>query len=118
MQLLPQQHHLPWLQSKDIIDKVGLSLWKAATEALSAKFDMKASGTVTFIEGMKAMAQEFWCPQGSKHITNFKNGAGVKVDLIEWYCQITSEIKVECKRFITGVEKETRAQQNNKMMHK
>ena len=50
----------------------------------------------------------------SKQITNFENDAGIKVDLIDQYGQITSEkLKVECKRYITGVDKETRAHQNN-----
>ena len=34
-------------------DKVGMSLWKSAIEALPSKFE------ITFIEGMKAKAQEF-----------------------------------------------------------
>ena len=38
-------------------DKVGLSLWKLAIEALPTKFYMKVSGTATFIEGMKAKTQ-------------------------------------------------------------
>ena len=40
-------------------DKVGLSLCKAAIEALAMKFDMKASGTATFVEGMKAKAHKY-----------------------------------------------------------
>ena len=36
------------------IDKIGLSLWKAADEALPTKVDMMALGMVTFVEGMKA----------------------------------------------------------------
>lgn len=103
----------------DYSDKVGLSLWKAAIEALPTKFDMKASGTATFVEGMKAKAQEFGWSQGSKQITTFENDAGAKIDLIEQYGQITPDkLKVECERFITGVDKETRARQNNEMMHK
>ena len=37
------------LKAEEVInysDKVGLSLWKSAIEALTTKFDMKASGTV------------------------------------------------------------------------
>ena len=51
---------LDQLKVEDIIDysdKVDLSLWKAAIEALPNKFDMKAIGMMIFVEGMKAKAQ-------------------------------------------------------------
>ena len=68
---------------------------------------------------MKANAQEFGSSQGSKQISTYENDANVKIDLIEQYGHIMSEkLKVECKRFITGVDKETRACQNNEMIHK
>ena len=56
---------------------------KAAIEALYAKLDMKASGTGTFVEGMKAKAQEFGWSEGSKQITTFKNDTSKNIDLIE-----------------------------------
>ena len=43
----------------DYSDKFGLSLWKAAIEAFPIKFDMKAAGTATFVEGMKVKDREF-----------------------------------------------------------
>ena len=62
---------------------------------------------MTFIEDMKAKAQEFGWSKSSKQITAFENDAGMNIDLIEQYGQITSEkLKVGCKRFITGVDKE------------
>ena len=46
---------------------------------------------VTFVEGMRTKVQEFEWSQGSKQITSFKKGAGVNIDLIEQYGQITLE---------------------------
>ena len=74
-----------------------MSLWKATIEALPTKFDMKAPGNATFIEGMAAKAQDFGWSQGYKQIIFFENDAGVKIDLMEQYGQITSgKLKVEC----------------------
>ena len=68
---------------------------------------------------MKVKAQEFGWLQGSKQITTFENDAGVNIYLIEQYGQITStKLTIECKRFITKVDKEARAPQYNGMMHK
>ena len=64
---------------------------------------------------MKVKAQEFGWSDGSKQITTFKNDAGVNMDLIEQYDQITSEkFMIECERFITGVDNEMRACQTMK----
>ena len=110
------------IKVEDIIDyndKVGLSLWKLAIEALLTMFDMKASGMTTFVKDMKAKAQECRWSQGSKKITTFDDDDGVNIDLIEQCVQLAShKLKSECKRFITGVDKETRAHQNNEIMHK
>ena len=57
------------MKVEDITDcgnKVCLNLWKAAIEVLLTKFDMEASGMATFVEGMKAKAQEFGWSEGSK----------------------------------------------------
>ena len=54
-------------------DKVGLCLLRAVIEALPIKFDMKASETATFVEGMKAKAQEFGLSEVSSYITTFQN---------------------------------------------
>ena len=43
----------------DYGDRLGLSLCKAAIEALPTNFDMKASEMATLVEGMKAKAQDF-----------------------------------------------------------
>ena len=73
----------------------------------------------TFVDSMIAKAQEFGWSQGSKQITNLENNAGVRVDFIEQYGQITSEkLNIECKRFITGVDKDTMTHQNNEMVQK
>ena len=43
----------------DYSDKFDLSLWKAAIETFPTNFGIKASGTATFVEGMKVKDREF-----------------------------------------------------------
>ena len=72
-------------KAEDIInysDKVGLSLWKSAIEALPTKFDMKASRTATFVEGMKVKAKAIGWSQGSKQINTFEDDVGIKTDFV------------------------------------
>ena len=103
----------------DYNDKVSVSLWNAPIDALLIKFDVKALGMATFVEGTEVKAQEFGWLEDSKQIATFKNDADVNTDIIEQYGHINAEkLKIDCERFITGVDKETRAHQNNEMMHK
>ena len=101
----------------DYCDKVVLSLWQADWSTPHQVWhDGTRNGNIC--QSMKAKAQEFGWPEGSRQITTFENNAGVNIDLIEQYGQITTEkLKIECDRFITGVEEKTRAHQNNEIMN-
>lgn len=98
------------------------SLYDSATKELPTKFSMKSQGTVTFVDELYAHSKETGWFVGSKNITKFiiPNPTGVgdlDINLLTQYEQIDPKtLQTKCESFIKGVDKETKAAQNNEMM--
>jgi hypothetical protein len=100
--------------------KGGDALYKTGVAPLPHGFDMKSGDTVMFIQDLQEKAREMGWSEGSKAITEFNIGtlaAPVMKNLFEHYGQIpVDKMKTACDVWMIGVDKETRAFQNNEMM--
>jgi hypothetical protein len=115
------------LNAEDLIDystKQGSAIFDQGCKALDDKaladgFAMTPDQTVIFVEAFYRRAVAMGWTQGSKQITNFTNSAGVTVDIIKCYDQISkATLKTACECFckVGEINAKSRATQNNAMM--
>jgi hypothetical protein len=109
----------------DYKTKQGTAIYDKGCEPLDDKaltdgFDMSLNQTVVFVEALHRKATQMGWNQGTKNITSFINRDGKTIDIIKEYGQIDeATLKTQCERFckVGGVDAQTRAKQNNTMMH-
>jgi hypothetical protein len=105
---------------EDLIDyttKHGASLYEQGTKALGTPFNMKSSQVVIFEKELQDRASMMGWDQGAQNILRFTNKDGRQISLIAEYGQIDAEtLKTACNEFMTGVNSDKRAAQNNEQM--
>jgi hypothetical protein len=115
------------LNAKDLINystKQGSAIFNQGCKALDDKaladgFAMTPDQTIIFVEAFFRHAVVMGWTQGSKQITNFTNSAGVTVNIIKCYGQVSkATLNTACERFckVGEINAESRATQNNAMM--
>ncbi len=86
------------------------------------RFDIKSETLGPFLKRLhkKATDQGWNDPNNAQQIVLFDithNGATIKIDITKSYGRINlTELKIQCERFMTGVDAQHRANQNNQMM--
>ena len=101
----------------DYTTKHGASLYEQGTKSLGTPFNMKASQVVTFEKELQDRASMMGWDQGTQNILRFTNKDGRQISLIAEYGQIDAEtLKTACNEFMTGVNADKRAAQNNEQM--
>jgi hypothetical protein len=113
----------------DFKDKVDLSLFKSGCNALfegDSCFDGTATSLTVFLTSLGKHATEMgWSDEtNAQQITLFNivppgGTTTVQINIIKEYARIPlAELKTQCARFMTGMDKDKRAAQNNHMMQK
>ena len=113
----------------DFKDKTDLSIFKSGCKPLfegDACFDGTVKSLTVFLTALAKQAAEMgWSEEtNTQQITLFDivppgSTATVQISIIKEYARIhLAELKTQCARFMTGVDKYKRANQNNHMMQK
>ena len=113
----------------DFKDKTDLSLFKSGCKPLfegDSCFDGTVKSLTVFLTALSKQAAEMgWSEEtNSQQISLFDivppgTTATVQINIIKEYARISlTELKTQCARFMTGVDKDKRANQNNHMMQK
>jgi len=101
----------------DYTTKHGTNLYEQGTKALGTPFSMKASQVVIFKKELQDRASMMGWDKGTQNILKFTNKDGRQISLIAEYGQIDAEtLKAACQTFITGINSDKRAAQNNEQM--
>ena len=101
----------------DYTTKHGASLYEQGTKALGTPFSMKATQVVIFEKELQDRASMMGWDKGAQNILEFTNKDGRQISLIAEYGQIDAEtLKTACESFITGINSDKRAAQNNEQM--
>ena len=78
---------------------------------------MKAAQVVIFEKELQDRASMMGWDKGAQNILKFTNRDGRQISLIAEYSQIDAEtLKTACETFITGINSDKRAAQNNEQM--
>ncbi len=88
-------------------------------KALTNGFAMTPNQTVIFLKAFHRHAMTMGRNQCARQITLFANSTGHQINIIKSYGQIDkATLKFACERFCKpgGVDSQTHAKQNNKMM--
>jgi hypothetical protein len=113
----------------DFKDKTDLSLFKSGCKPLfegDSCFDGTVKSLTVFLTALSKQAAEMgWSEEtNSQQISLFDivppgTTATVQINIIKEYARISlTELKTQCARFMMGVDKDKRANQNNHMMQK
>lgn len=113
----------------DFSKKTDLSLFKSGSKSLyegDHRFDGTALNLTMFLKALKSRSNEFALDEASNpqqinlfHITPSGSATAIQINVVSQYAMISvAELTHQCARFMTGVDKESRANQNNSMMAK
>jgi hypothetical protein len=112
----------------DLLDfkkKADLSVYaegRSPVFEVDERFDVKTETLGPFLKRLhkKATDQGWNDPSNPQQIVLFDvthNGATIKIDITKSYGRIDlNELRIQCGRFMTGVDAQNRANQNNQMM--
>eukprot|EP00804_Cyclotella_cryptica_P030718 CCRYP_009136-RA/>CCRYP_009136-RA protein AED:0.27 eAED:0.27 QI:0/-1/0/1/-1/1/1/0/399 len=101
----------------DYTTKHGVNLYEQGTKAFRTPFSMKASQVVIFEKELQDGASMMGWDNGAQNILKFTNKDSRQISLIAEYGQIDAEIlKAACQPFITGINSDKQAAQNNEQM--
>eukprot|EP00804_Cyclotella_cryptica_P009584 CCRYP_006287-RA/>CCRYP_006287-RA protein AED:0.39 eAED:0.39 QI:0/-1/0/1/-1/1/1/0/252 len=96
--------------------KHGANMYEQGTKALGTPFSMKAS-QVVILKRTTRQGKHDGLGQRPQNILKFTNKDSRQISLIAEYGQIDAEtLKAACQTFITGINSDKRAAQNNKQM--
>jgi hypothetical protein len=110
------------LRHKNILDyssKTAKMIYEDGCESLTTPFEMKSNSTVIYIMKLQAKCNRMGWHSGTQQITKFPNNAGMMINVISEYGQITTaKLQAECESFCLPTRAcfTERASQNNQMI--
>jgi hypothetical protein len=101
----------------DYTTKHGASLYEQGTKALGMPFSMKAIQVAIFKREFQDRASMMGWDQGTQNILQFTNKDNRQISIIAEYGQIDADtLRTACNDFMTGINADKRAAQNNEQM--